>query len=1185
MVFQPAKDAELATGYRLIEKLGAGGYGEVWKASAPGGLTKAVKIVFGAMDGPQAEQELKALNRIKEVRHPFLLSLERIDVLNGQLIVVTELAESSLLDRYLECINSGLPGIPRDELLGHVRDAAEALDYMAETHGLQHLDVKPQNLLLVGGRMKVADFGQVRLLAGTGTTALGVTPVYATPEAFDGRVSRFSDQYSLAVVYQEMLTGIRPFPGTTMMQLAAQHIGCQPLLAPLPPGDRLVIARALAKVPDHRFPSCAKLVAALLKAPRPQGSLPRAPESQPSVETGTRSIADDPTPGESFADSVEPSRPDLQPPDSLRETAFSENQSLPEGLIRSEPVSQVTDGLRETVIPEVGSLARTGEVARFEPLPGARNGIRPTLFLGVGGLAGAVLGRLKKRLTDKYGDRTKTPAFAILLLDTDRDDLRRARQDPSIGALTAEETLLTPLHPPEHYRTSSKKLLRWLDRRWLYGIPRSLLTRGLRPLGRLALVDNAPEILSQIRDALVRITRPEAIATTALAANSQIRDETPRIFMVASITGGTGGGMLVSLAYAVRQILEELGQSPGGMTGMFLHATSPKVEDREMARVNASATLTELDQLCRLGAGYPGEPESGLKPFRAQEPPFQDNYVLQLGESIDRVAAEAAAAAVGDYLYLDTTSEGGGCLDLLRLNALNDLTSRGSFRTFGLARVDAGNERPDDAATRSLSRQLFEHWLCDPGAEELQELTRLVQREAASRGLEERSLSLALEAAVNTATGNRPDAFIPQVLARASTVSGSTREALMLPYVDEAFAPRRENQRSETTASVPSLHGLVSETARTYGIEIGATLVTWLSQLTAKPGKRFRNLERCAELFKKTISSLSKAAQARSARSRARRQSLRQRIEGERATSTATPSRAGPRPAAPVVLRIGRDLDEYCRLWLRETADDNIVTLLSAAQAQIEAFLEEESHFCRQLRTVIDRFRPPVYSKPPRSSPKAGLSAAGGKLPPPAGPGPTTEDTAQPGLMQQFDRSLEPAALAELGWLCATVPEAGETRRRPVEAARLTPEQFADLVLARARAVIQGAAKQPDTARLFVRTHGGPESALSVLMARARTAQPRLTIPESRQHLIVVLPQGAAWAGLNEMLARALHSPPGSLVRWDEEVLLCGETSGCSLPAVTRALLGAAEIPMELVRSVMTRLDSLPVGTITIADA
>jgi serine/threonine protein kinase len=1178
MAFQPAKDAELATGYRLIEKLGAGGFGEVWKAAAPGGLTKAVKIVFGAMDGPQAEQELKALGRIKEVRHPFLLSLERIDVLDGQLFVVTELAEGSLLDRYLVCIQSGLPGIPREELLAHLRDAADALDYMAQTHGLQHLDVKPQNLLLVGGRMKVADFGQVRLLAGTGTTAPGVTPVYATPEAFDGRVSRFSDQYSLAVVYQEMLTGVRPFPGTTMMQLAAQHIGCQPLLAPLPPGDRSVIGRALAKVPDHRFPSCVKMVEALLRVSVAEAR-PSSCPSPPVVDTGTRPVLDDSTPRDSLAESsnlfdMDDEKTDRSEVDGLRETVIPED-----GQNAGGPYG---DGLRETVIPEVASSAKSTSRAKFEPLEGARIGIRPTLFLGVGGLAGAVLGRLKKRLSEKYGDRTKTPSFAILLLDTDRDDLRRTRQDGLASVLAAEETLLTPLHPPQHYRESSKKLLRWLDRRWLYGIPRSLLTRGLRPLGRLAFVDNAPEILSLLRDTLVRITGPEAIVATGRAAESGIRDETPRVFVLSSITGGTGAGMLISLAYGLRQVIAELDLSPAGLCGMLLHATSPKLEDREMARVNASATLTELDQLCRLGAGYPGEPESGLKPFRPGQTPFEDSYLIQLGDGLDRAAAESAAKAVGDYLYLDTTPEGGGCLDLLRSRAQAEFRARASLRTFGLARIDAGNERPDDLANRLLCRQLLEKWLADPSGEDMQELQRQAQREVASRGLEDRSLTLALEAAVNAATGNRPDAFIPQVLARASAEAGTAREALMLPYVDAAFAPSKD-RRGEASGANPTLHTLVHDTAESYGFEIGSALVGWLAQVIEKPGKRLRAAERTAEHFSKVLATLTKLATARSSRIRSRRQSIRQRIEAERSAPDAIVARGSLRQTPAAGLRTGRDLDEYCRLWLREIADENIVTLLSCVQAQIDAFQEEVAHFSRQLRTLADLFRPAPTGKLARVAPKPSRPSPGGKATLTPGSGQGNDEASLPGLVQHFDRSFQPGALEQLGWFRGKVAEGAGSRRQPAQVSRLTPEQLAEDLLKRARVVIQGAVKDPDTARLFVRTHGGPDSALSVLMARVEAARPRLTVPEGRQHLVIVLPQGPSWVGLNEMLATALHEPPGSLVRWEEEVLLCCETAECPLPTVTRALLGSTSIPADLVQSVMTRLDSAPGASVTIA--
>src|ERR1700686_3958435 len=94
MAVRIESQAEPIPGYKLIERLGGGGFGEVWKAEAPGGLHKAIKFVYGDLqtasgeDGQRAEQELKAMSRVKAVRHPYILSLERYDIIDGQLIIV-----------------------------------------------------------------------------------------------------------------------------------------------------------------------------------------------------------------------------------------------------------------------------------------------------------------------------------------------------------------------------------------------------------------------------------------------------------------------------------------------------------------------------------------------------------------------------------------------------------------------------------------------------------------------------------------------------------------------------------------------------------------------------------------------------------------------------------------------------------------------------------------------------------------------------------------------------------------------------------------------------------------------------------------------------------------------------------------------------------------------------------------
>src|SRR5437588_3799088 len=90
--------SEPIPGYRLLEPLGKGGFGEVWKCEAPGGLHKAIKVINGNERRGMAAQESEALQRVKSIRHPFILSLERVEVVEGLLLIVMELADRSMLD-------------------------------------------------------------------------------------------------------------------------------------------------------------------------------------------------------------------------------------------------------------------------------------------------------------------------------------------------------------------------------------------------------------------------------------------------------------------------------------------------------------------------------------------------------------------------------------------------------------------------------------------------------------------------------------------------------------------------------------------------------------------------------------------------------------------------------------------------------------------------------------------------------------------------------------------------------------------------------------------------------------------------------------------------------------------------------------------------------------------------------
>ncbi len=283
--------AEPIPGYRLVEPLGRGGFGEVWKCEAPGGFFKALKIIPGGQhlgDGADAfEQERRALDHVKTIRHPFLLSLERVELSDGDLLIVMELADKNLRKLLEEYQLAGDPGIPRDELLGYLLEAAEALDIMNVQHHLLHLDIKPDNLFLVCNHVKVADFGLVGRATDGAVSTAGMTPLYAAPERFRGQVAPTSDQYSLAMAYCELLTGTPPFDGKNARRLLMQHTGQPPDLSKLPADDQPVVAKALAKDPAERFASCMDFVQALYTGRIEPARKEGRPEGQ-AQQTGRR---------------------------------------------------------------------------------------------------------------------------------------------------------------------------------------------------------------------------------------------------------------------------------------------------------------------------------------------------------------------------------------------------------------------------------------------------------------------------------------------------------------------------------------------------------------------------------------------------------------------------------------------------------------------------------------------------------------------------------------------------------------------------------------------------------------------------------------------------------------------------------------------------------------------------------
>src|SRR5262249_11390619 len=148
---------------------------------APGGIKVAIKIIFRPLPHEEAQVQLRSFELSKSLSHPFLLLTHAYWVAEGRLYLVMELADGSLRDRLKECQRAGMAGIPVDELMTYIGEAAEGIDFLHSQQVL-HRNIKPTSILLIHGHARVSDFGLAHPLEDTSESTMGSgTPAYMAP--------------------------------------------------------------------------------------------------------------------------------------------------------------------------------------------------------------------------------------------------------------------------------------------------------------------------------------------------------------------------------------------------------------------------------------------------------------------------------------------------------------------------------------------------------------------------------------------------------------------------------------------------------------------------------------------------------------------------------------------------------------------------------------------------------------------------------------------------------------------------------------------------------------------------------------------------------------------------------------------------------------------------------------------
>ncbi|MEB3981920.1 serine/threonine-protein kinase [Mycobacterium sp. 663a-19] len=299
-------EGEVFAGYTIVRRLGTGGMGQVYLAQHPR-LPRRDALKILPRELTANDEFRQRFNREADLAanlyHEHIVGIHDRGEYQGRLWISMDYVEGT---DAAELLRAHYPsGMPKTQVVEIISAVADALDY-AHSRGLLHRDVKPANILLTDAarrRILLADFGIARELGEisglTATNMLVGTTAYCAPEQLQGlNLDGRADQYALGCTAFNLLTGSAPFQHSNPAVVITQHLSAPPPRI----GERRpeladldgALAKALAKQPDDRYPTCADFAAALggpptaVAAPTEVIATARAAAPQPAKARGRR---------------------------------------------------------------------------------------------------------------------------------------------------------------------------------------------------------------------------------------------------------------------------------------------------------------------------------------------------------------------------------------------------------------------------------------------------------------------------------------------------------------------------------------------------------------------------------------------------------------------------------------------------------------------------------------------------------------------------------------------------------------------------------------------------------------------------------------------------------------------------------------------------------------------------------
>jgi serine/threonine protein kinase len=330
--------------YTLIEKLGRGGFGEVWLAEKRSQfVTKKVAVKLPHEEQVNFDAIAQEATLWEQASgHPNVLPIIDADVYDGQVVIVSEYADGgSLADKLKR--EEKLPVQQAVEMTIGILNGLEFL----HNRKIIHRDIKPQNILLQGNTPRLADFGISRAMNTTiVSSAIIGTDAYMSPESLDGKRNAQTDIWSVGVVLYQLLKGNLPFPQENISErmFAILTKEFEPLPADVPQRIRDIVGKALTKKPADRYQTCTEMIGDLRKALNFIENPTFAPTEILHIPLNTETVTDS-TAGENKYETVESEKETIQ-----KQTPFNQPAA---GAFQPEPAPTEPAFQQHSIVTEL----------------------------------------------------------------------------------------------------------------------------------------------------------------------------------------------------------------------------------------------------------------------------------------------------------------------------------------------------------------------------------------------------------------------------------------------------------------------------------------------------------------------------------------------------------------------------------------------------------------------------------------------------------------------------------------------------------------------------------------------------------------------------------------------------------------------------------------------------------------